>query len=164
MWRTLVAEHAERLADLPKEALRNERAFRDYLTSGVHRDIHFQPPVSELTNGTIGAIGDFLDYACFDMDVGFFDAYNEAARAMFSKLRRRIDYVSRELAQGASASYVARLLHAEGVDFDSLYIILRDALAPSLPEPDFIRRILEQDGLSEEQQQFDEWASQVVEP
>lgn len=80
-WAKLVAENSELLADLPRGALIREIAFRDYVTTGVHRDVRFAPSVFDLATPSLDRLWDFIQRrAQFDMDASLFDDFNEAFR------------------------------------------------------------------------------------
>lgn len=78
-WRKLVTDNADLLADLPREALVRENAFRDYVTHGAHRGVRFSPSVFELPSESIEKLWTFIGHrAQFDMDAMLFDDFNEA--------------------------------------------------------------------------------------
>jgi hypothetical protein len=80
-WRTLCEVHADLLAGGPADALVNEKAFRDYLTSGEHRGHRFVPAVGDLPAPVFAGLTDFVIHKTqFDMDVEYFDAFNARLR------------------------------------------------------------------------------------
>ena len=66
------------LQALPDAALKSEAAFRDYVTSGTHRETAFTPAVADLTAKALHDLWDFIAKAHFDMDATSFDAFNRA--------------------------------------------------------------------------------------
>jgi hypothetical protein len=71
------------LKELPREALANEKIFRDYVTRGMHRGVKLAPSVFELSRKALDDLWIFVNHnAQFDMDIILFDDFNEAFRRM----------------------------------------------------------------------------------
>ena len=82
LWRALVHENADLLAQLPPKALESEQIFRDYVTRGVHDGLPLTPSVFELSPAAVENLWRFINHkAQFDMDATLFDDFNEAYRA-----------------------------------------------------------------------------------
>jgi len=78
-WHALVRTNASLLDALPPKAIASEAAFRDYVTSGAHRDVVFAPGVSELPANALLDLWTFINHrAQFDMDATLFDSFNSA--------------------------------------------------------------------------------------
>jgi hypothetical protein len=86
VWLSLVRENMSLLTELPKGSLVNEQAFRDYVTSGIHRGVLLEPSVSELSARALNDLAMFINYRTqFDMDVIRFDAFKTALRTRHSR-------------------------------------------------------------------------------
>jgi hypothetical protein len=80
-WTALVQDSADLLVDVPREALTQEIAFRDYVTRGVHRGVRLSPSVLDLSSKSLENLWNFIQHrARFDMDAALFDDFNEAFR------------------------------------------------------------------------------------
>ena len=80
-WAALVRESSDLHSEVPRAALARESAFRDYVTSGVHRGTKFAPSVFELSPDALTKLWTFINHrARFDMDASLFDDFNEAFR------------------------------------------------------------------------------------
>lgn len=80
-WRILVRENAGLLMELPREALANEKIFRDYVTHGTHDGVKLEPSVFELSSKSLDELWIFINHkAQFDMDAILFEDFNEALR------------------------------------------------------------------------------------
>ena len=81
IWNGLVQNNRTLLSELPREALANKEAFRDYVTSGTHRRVVLKPSVFELSSEAITNLWTFINQKTqFDMDATLFDNFNEAFR------------------------------------------------------------------------------------
>jgi hypothetical protein len=81
-WLSVVAASEDLLATIPRGALVNEAAFRDYLTRGAHCGTVHRPTAFELDADALERLWLFIhDRAQFDMDATLFDHFNEALRA-----------------------------------------------------------------------------------
>jgi hypothetical protein len=74
-----VQEHKALFSEVPAGALASEAAFRDYVTSGVHRDVSFTRSVFELSSNALNDLETFITHkAQFDMHILFFTHFNQA--------------------------------------------------------------------------------------
>lgn len=86
-WVTIVEENEALLRELPKGAVKNISAFRDYLTGGARRDDTLMPSVFQLSDQALDDLHVFLtDKAQFDMEVTYFYDFVRAFRRRNSQV------------------------------------------------------------------------------
>ena len=79
--RTVVHENTHLLSELPREALANEKTFRDYVTTGTHQGVRLMPAVFELSDEALSDLWVFIQHKRqFDLDAILFDSFNDTFR------------------------------------------------------------------------------------
>lgn len=86
LWRTVVHENTHLLSELPRDALANEKTFRDYVTTGTHQGVRLMPSVFELSDEALSDLWVFIQHkGQFDMDAILFDSFDEAFRRRYEQ-------------------------------------------------------------------------------